>query len=105
MRYHDDGVAFVMDLFKFFHDEGRGARVEIAGWLVGEDNLGLVDESAGDSGALLLAARELVGVIIFFFFETEAVEGFGGANETTGFVVAGIDEGEGDVFNDGEVGD
>ena len=36
------------------------------------------DDGAGDSDALLLTARELIGVVIFLFFHVEAVEGFGG---------------------------
>ena len=34
-------------------------RVEVAGRLVGEDQLGIGDERAGDRDALLLAARKL----------------------------------------------
>ncbi len=37
--------------------------VEVAGRLVGEDQLGLGDEGAGDRDALLLAARELAGAM------------------------------------------
>ena len=54
--------------------------VEIAGGFVGEDDFGVGDDGAGDGDALLLAAGELVGVVVFFFFEVEAVESFGGFN-------------------------
>ena len=40
-------------------DLGAGAGVEVAGRLVGEDDLGTAGEGAGDGDALLLPAREL----------------------------------------------
>ena len=40
-------------------DLGAGLRVEVAGRLVGEDDLGLAHERARDGDALLLATREL----------------------------------------------
>ncbi len=40
-------------------DLGAGARVEVAGRLVGEDDLGAAGERSGDGDPLLLAAREL----------------------------------------------
>ncbi len=46
------------------HDLGRGLRVEIAGRLVGEQDRGLVDQRARDRDALLLAARELVRIVL-----------------------------------------
>jgi len=102
---HDDSVAFAVDALEFVHDgEGR-VRVEIARGLVGEDNLWVRDDGAGDGGALLLAAGELEGEVVFFVFHIEAVEGFGGLDEAAGFVVAGVDEGEGDIFDDREIRD
>ena len=40
------------------------ARVEVAGGLVGEDDVGVVDQRPGDRHALLLAAGELVGAVV-----------------------------------------
>src|SRR5581483_403948 len=40
-------------------DVGRGVRVEVAGGLVGEDQVGPVDQGPGAGDALLLAAGEL----------------------------------------------
>ncbi len=105
MGDHDDSVALGVDALEFFHDgEGR-VGVEIAGRLVGEDDFGVSDDGAGDGDALLLTAGELVGVVIFFFFHVEAVESFGSLDETAGFMVARVDKGEGNVFDDGEIGD
>ena len=80
-------------------------RIEIPGRLVGENDFWARDDSASDCGALLLATRELERHVVFFFFEVEAVKNFGGAKEATGFVIARVDEGEGNVFYDREVGD
>jgi len=44
-----------------FDDFVGGVRVEVAGGLIGEDDLWLVEEGPGDDNALLLAAREFVG--------------------------------------------
>ena len=38
--------------------------VEVAGRLVGEDQLGVADQGAGDGDALLLAARELARPVL-----------------------------------------
>ena len=45
------------------HDLLAGGAVEIAGRLVGQQELGPTHEGAGDGDALLLAARELRGVV------------------------------------------
>ena len=44
-----------------FHDLDRGLRIERGGRLVGEHQVGLLHQSAGDADALALAAGELVG--------------------------------------------
>ena len=45
-------------------DGGAGALVEVAGRLVGEQQLRPVHERAGEGDALLLAARQLVRVVV-----------------------------------------
>ena len=57
--HHDDGRAFLVELAEHAHDFFAVRRVEVAGRLVGEDQLGLPDKRAGDGDALLLAARQL----------------------------------------------
>src|SRR5271169_2857635 len=44
------------------HDLLGHVRVEVARWLVGEEQDRLVDEGAGDGNALLLATRQLEGI-------------------------------------------
>lgn len=105
MGDHNDGVAFGVDAAEFFHDDVGGARVEIAGGLVGKDDFGFGDERAGDGDALLLAAGKLMWHIVLALLEMEAREGIGGLDETVSFGGARVDEGEGDIFDDGESGD
>ena len=61
VRHDDHRVAAPVDVLEQRHDLLRGAAVERAGRLVGEDHLGLADQRARDGHALLLAARQLVG--------------------------------------------
>ena len=105
MSDHDDGVAFRVDALELVHDGDGRFGIEIARGLVGEDNLWVGDDGAGDGGALLLAAGELERKVVFFVFHVEAVERLGGFDEPAGLVVAGVDEGKGDVFDNGEVRD
>jgi hypothetical protein len=45
-------------------DLGAAVGVEVAGRLVGQDDLRLVDQGPGDGDALLLAARELGRLVV-----------------------------------------
>src|SRR5688572_3125614 len=67
VAHDDDGRSRRRQLGEERKDLLRGAGIEIAGWLVGDEQRRLVGESAGDGGALLLAAgqcrRELVGLL------------------------------------------
>ena len=61
----DDGQPLLaVELLEHVEDLDAGARVEVAGRLVGEEEGGVVDEGAGDGDALLLAAGEL-GRLVF----------------------------------------
>ena len=57
---HDDGGPLGVDAAEQAHDAVGGLAVQVAGGLVGDDDLGLVEEGAGDGDALLFAAGELV---------------------------------------------
>ena len=57
---HHDGRAAGVDAGQQLHDVHRRGGVEVAGRLVGEEDLRAVDERAGDRDALLLTAGELV---------------------------------------------
>src|SRR5581483_6443758 len=53
---------------------GAGRRVEVAGRLVGEEQLRLGDEGARERDALLLAAREVLRIMAQALAETDASE-------------------------------
>ena len=57
--HHERAPAAVDGVAQQRQDLAAGAQVERAGRLVGEQQLGLADQRAGDRHALLLAAREL----------------------------------------------
>ena len=60
----DGGFLFASEASDELDDGATGGGVEIAGGFVGEKNRRLVDEGAGDGGALKLSARELVGAMV-----------------------------------------
>src|SRR5258708_37636657 len=57
--HHHRGAALV-DLEQQLQDLPRGRWVKVPGGLIGDEDLGVLAEGAGDRDALLLAARELV---------------------------------------------
>ena len=59
VRHHDDRRALLVDPFEQVHHLARHQRVEVAGRLVGQDQLRVAGEDARDRHALLLTAREL----------------------------------------------
>lgn len=52
---------FFIEAEKKFFDLVASLGVEIAGGLVGEDDLGIVDNGAGDTDALFLATGKIFG--------------------------------------------
>ena len=65
MRDHDDGHAEGGTNFeKQIHDGFAGGGIEVAGRFVSEKNFRTIDESAGDGGALLLAAGKFRGAVV-----------------------------------------
>ena len=70
---HGD-AALVVQPLEDAHDLDAGARVEVAGRLVGEDDRRLVDQRARDRDALLLAARQLVRDVVIALAEADGVE-------------------------------
>ena len=61
---HQHRDAELVDPEQELEDLPRDERVEVAGRLVGDDDPRVVDQRASDRGPLLLAARELVGVLL-----------------------------------------
>src|SRR5713226_7236967 len=61
VRHHQDGVAGIVQFAENLDDDRFVGFVEVAGRLVGKNNLRLVDQRARDGYALLLTARKLRG--------------------------------------------
>ena len=59
VRDHDDGFARLIQLGEQGHDFVAGARIEVARRLVGQNDVRIVDQGAGNGHALLLAAGQL----------------------------------------------
>src|SRR5262245_42390608 len=74
VRDEDDGLALVVQALEDAHDLLRGAGIQVAGRLVGQDQLRVVDERAGDRDALLLSARELARVVVPAVREADDLE-------------------------------
>jgi hypothetical protein len=84
---HDDGEALVaVELFQEGEDFAAGFLVEVAGGLVGEKELGLGDQGAGDGGALHLASGELARLVGEAMAEADEVEELLGSLDECGFV-------------------
>ena len=73
--YHDHRDALLaIELADDLHDLVRGARIEVAGRLVGKQYSGMVDQRAGQRDALLLPAGELTGRVARALGQADARE-------------------------------
>ena len=104
VRDHDDQPV-VRDLLQKVHDLLRRLGVESARGLVGEDDLGIVDDGAGDGDALHLSAGHLVGFLFELGAQPHALERVDG--ELPLFLVGdtGYGQREFDVLEHVQVGD
>ena len=78
VRHHDD-EAVAGHVSQQVHDLHARLRVEGAGGLVGQQDLGVVDEGARDGDALHLATRHLRGLLVDVVLQADALEGVEGA--------------------------
>ena len=76
VRDHQDGVARVVQFAKDLKDDLFVRFIEIAGGFVGQDDLRLIDQSARNGHALLLAAGELGREMCHSFAHAHAAQGF-----------------------------
>jgi len=74
MRNLDDGCARVVQSPKELHDLLALGRVQIAGGFVGEDELGILNDGAGDAHKLLLSAGKLIGEKILLADDVELIK-------------------------------
>ena len=64
MRHHHDGTASFMQRMEQIHNLIPRVGIEVACWLIGQDEHWIVDESPGDCHTLLLAAGKFLGQMI-----------------------------------------
>ncbi len=64
MSYQDHGAPLGRQTPKQSQNQLARVGIEVAGRLVGSDNLGSVDQSPGNGHALLLTAGKLIGAIL-----------------------------------------
>lgn len=57
-HHHDGETILAVEFAEELHDLMRACRIQIAGWLVGEDDVGVGHQGTGNGDALLLAARQ-----------------------------------------------
>jgi hypothetical protein len=75
MCCNQDGDAELIDLPEQLHDLPADERIEVSGWLIGNEQLRVANDGARDCGALLLAARKRVRVSLGERSETNNPKG------------------------------
>ena len=70
--HHDDGGAFLVEVGEQVHHLATVLRVEVTCRFVGEDELGVGDDGAGDGHPLLLTARQLLREVVFAMSDVHA---------------------------------
>ena len=102
MGDHKDGLAHAVDSREEAQQLVGGAGIQGAGGLVGQDDLRGSDQGAGDGSALLLAAGDLVGILLQQAFNAQGHRD--GHQGGVHFAVAltGQDQGQADIVLEGE---
>src|SRR5215510_15319367 len=77
VRYLNDRSALLVQPAKQLHNFLRLAGVEVAGWLVRQNQLRIAGHRSRDSDELLLSARKLIRIKVFFADDLETVENIG----------------------------
>ena len=65
VRYHDDGVAAVVQVLEERHNFIGCFRIQVSGRLIGQDDAGVVHQRPGNGHPLALPARKFVGFVIY----------------------------------------
>ena len=104
VRDHDHEAVFC-HILQQLHDLDARLAVQCAGGLVGQQDVGVVDEGAGDGHALHLAARHLSGALVELVSEAHLPQRLGGTAAALSARHARDGQGQFDVGEDGLVGD
>src|SRR5215831_6605470 len=94
VRYQNDRSALATEPPEEVEDGFAGSGVEVLGGLVGEDQAGIVHQSAGDCGALLLSTRELAGPMFSAIGHLDLFEGGHGTLVPLPGADAAVDHGQ-----------
>ena len=97
----DDDQLILGDLSQKLNDLGGGLAVQVTRGLVAEEDGGILGQSAGDDGPLLLTARELASLVVDVAFQPHATEQLHGPL-TARLGILDIHEGQLHVLQDGE---
>ncbi len=95
--------AFIIEALEQIHNHFALTGMEAAGWLIGENELGITDDGASDSDELLLTAGELVWVESFLADDLETVEDIGDHTVALGFFDVAVGKREIEVFRNGQI--
>ena len=101
---HDYEAVFC-HILQQLHDLDARLAVQCAGGLVGQQDVGIVDEGAGDGHALHLAARHLGGALVELVPQAHLPQRLGGTAAALSARHARDGQGQFDVGEDGLVGD
>jgi acyl-CoA thioesterase-1 len=96
---HQSGVGCLLAREQQVDNRGARHRVEVAGRFIGEDDRRARRDGAGDGDTLLLAARQLRGIMVDAVRQADGAELVPGQGEGIG--MAGQLEGDGDIFERG----
>ena len=61
---HNGHTAFALHLEQQFDDFLPGFQIQVSGWLIGQNQIWVIGHGPGDSHALLLTARQFVGLVM-----------------------------------------
>src|SRR5512145_2572368 len=103
---HDGKAVLAVETLEQLHDLDARPAVEVARGLVGENDLGVVDERAGDGHPLLLASRELARRVVGAGTEADLIEQSRGLAMPLdrGEIVRAVEQGQLDILDGGGAG-
>ena len=96
---HDGDPVFLVEAFEDVQDLHAGGRIEVAGRLVGQQQRWSIDQGAGNGDPLLLAAGQLVGMVIFATAEPDGGQRLLGPSALLSLRQVAVDERELDVLD------
>ena len=106
VRDHHDGLLeFPVELVHQVEDLAGGHAIEIAGRLVGNQEVGVGDDRPGDRHALFLAAGELAGIVVLASLKADDPQAPSSHFHAACASKMGQEERQFDVFQSGQDGD